>query len=331
MEYRDYYEILGVPRDGHAGRHQEGIPEARPRAPSRRNPGDKTAEQRFKDVNEANAVLSDAEKRKQYDLLGSNWERVQRAGAPGGRRGGRRSVRRRRPVRGLRGAAGRQRPLRVPATGGGRRVLATSSGCSSRRRGRRASQRRRPDSRPTDGPPHGRPGPSFEDILAEMGLGANGAAAGAERAQAGAPEARPRGRARPRSRRRPSSTLEEAFHGHQRLRRGGRQAARGPDPARASTRAAGSSCSGKGPKGRDVVVTVTVAPAPDVRAPGRGPRARAPGHAARGAARGGGAGHDPQGPDPAHDPGRHPERADVPPHRPGHAAHEGRAAPATCT
>ena len=76
MEYRDYYEILGVPRTATQADIKKAFRKlAREHHPDR-NPGDKAAERRFKDVNEANAVLSDAEKRKQYDQLGANWDAV---------------------------------------------------------------------------------------------------------------------------------------------------------------------------------------------------------------------------------------------------------------
>src|SRR4029079_8186154 len=85
VEYRDYYEILGVPRSATQADVKKAFRKlAREHHPDR-NAGDKAAEKRFKDVNEANAVLSDAEKRKQYDLLGANWDQFQRAG--GGRGG----------------------------------------------------------------------------------------------------------------------------------------------------------------------------------------------------------------------------------------------------
>src|SRR4051812_3937620 len=84
MEYRDYYEILGVPRSASQGDIKKAFRKlARQHHPDR-NPGDAAAEKRFKDLNEANAVLSDAEKRKQYDLLGANWDQFRRAGGSGG-------------------------------------------------------------------------------------------------------------------------------------------------------------------------------------------------------------------------------------------------------
>src|SRR5437762_11944117 len=86
MEYKDYYKTLGLPRTA----TQAEIKKAFRRPPRQhqpdRNAGAKAAEERFKDVNEANEVLSDPAKRKQYDELGANWEAYARAGA--GARGG---------------------------------------------------------------------------------------------------------------------------------------------------------------------------------------------------------------------------------------------------
>jgi len=84
MEYKDYYKILGVDRKASADDIRKAYRKLAMKLHPDRNPGDKTAEDRFKDINEAYQVLSDEEKRGRYDQLGSaysNWQ--QRGGAPG--------------------------------------------------------------------------------------------------------------------------------------------------------------------------------------------------------------------------------------------------------
>lgn len=81
MEYRDYYATLGVGKDA----SQADIKKAFRRLAREYHPdvnkGDAAAEKRFKEISEANEVLSDPEKRKAYDQLGANWQAYQQAGA----------------------------------------------------------------------------------------------------------------------------------------------------------------------------------------------------------------------------------------------------------
>jgi curved DNA-binding protein len=83
LEYRDYYATLGVPRTASQADIKKAFRKlARQHHPDV-NKGDAKAEQRFKEISEANEVLSDPEKRKLYDQLGSNWQQYQQAGASG--------------------------------------------------------------------------------------------------------------------------------------------------------------------------------------------------------------------------------------------------------
>jgi|YNPMSStandDraft_1061717.scaffolds.fasta_scaffold24234_1 curved DNA-binding protein len=83
MEYQDYYKILGVDRKA----SQEEIKRAYRKLAMKyhpdRNPGDKTAEEKFKQINEAYEVLGDEKKRARYDQLGENYARWQQAGGIG--------------------------------------------------------------------------------------------------------------------------------------------------------------------------------------------------------------------------------------------------------
>ena len=67
---RDYYEVLGVSKDAGADDIKKAYRKLAMKYHPDRNPGDKTAEEKFKEVNEANDVLSDPEKRKRYDQFG---------------------------------------------------------------------------------------------------------------------------------------------------------------------------------------------------------------------------------------------------------------------
>ena len=84
--FKDYYATLGVPRTATAKEiHSAFRKLARKHHPDV-NQGDKQAEQRFKEINEAHEVLGDPDKRKKYDELGPRWqeyEQWERAGRPG--------------------------------------------------------------------------------------------------------------------------------------------------------------------------------------------------------------------------------------------------------
>ena len=281
MEYRDYYEILGVPRSASQADIKKAFRKlAREHHPDR-NAGDKAAEKRFKDLNEANAVLSDPEKRAQYDSLGANWEQYQRTGGRagadpfgpggpfagmnvGGSGGGRRAGR----SGGLGGAryefrtagsgdAGFSDFFRMFFSGAAAGAAAGAAGAASSP-GRRDAAAERLERRRSG------PGPGFGDILEGMGFGVDGAgdgvagtASGRGRTATGQRSAAGRGEIEAPT----ELSLEEAFHGTSRLVevQGKRYEVQIPRGADTGSRV---KLSGKGPDGRDVVVTVQVRPHP---------------------------------------------------------------------
>ncbi|HUK91666.1 MAG TPA: J domain-containing protein [Blastocatellia bacterium] len=84
MDYKDYYQILGLERSASPDDIRKAYRKLAMQYHPDRNPGNKQAEERFKEINEAYQVLSDKQKRARYDQLGSaysNWQ--QRGGSPG--------------------------------------------------------------------------------------------------------------------------------------------------------------------------------------------------------------------------------------------------------
>jgi curved DNA-binding protein len=74
MKFRDYYEVLGLARTASEDEIKKAFRKLARKYHPDVNPGDKTAEEKFKELNEAYEVLSDPEKRKRFDQLGANWK-----------------------------------------------------------------------------------------------------------------------------------------------------------------------------------------------------------------------------------------------------------------
>lgn len=80
-DFRDYYEILGVSKNATPEEIKKNYRRLARKYHPDLNPGDKTAEARFKEINEAHEVLSDPEKRQKYDQFGQYWKQAA-AGTP---------------------------------------------------------------------------------------------------------------------------------------------------------------------------------------------------------------------------------------------------------
>jgi curved DNA-binding protein len=261
MEFHDYYKTLGVQKTASQAEIRKAFrKQAREWHPDRK-PGDKDAERRFKELNEANAVLSDASKREKYDRFGKDWEAYARAGAAAsgaGGAGGADPFGPGGPFAGY-GAAGGRASGAGP--GGIRYEFRTSGGDGGAFSdffrmmfGDETMAAGEPEAFSTRGG-------SLEDILAAMNRG-NGGRAAAGGARGGRPGAGTDRAGTPRLA--PVEavadlTLEEAFHGTSRLVEVGGKRLEVTIP-RGVDSGSRVKLTGKGPDGRDLVVITKLRP-----------------------------------------------------------------------
>lgn len=78
MSFKDYYKILGVEKNASSEEIKKAYRKLAIKYHPDKNSGNKQAEEKFKEISEANEVLSDSEKRKKFDEIGENWNSYQK-------------------------------------------------------------------------------------------------------------------------------------------------------------------------------------------------------------------------------------------------------------
>jgi curved DNA-binding protein len=256
-EFQDYYKTLGVPRTATQAEIKKAFRKLARESHPDKHAGDKTAEGRFKAINEANAVLSDPGKRAKYDQFGRDWEAYARAGAAaGGASGGRDPFGPGSPFAGFSGF----RTASGTAPGGVRYEFRTTGDAGSfsdffhMMFGDESAAAGEPEVFSTGG------GESIDDLLSRLGMA--GADAGSARSTRGGAT----GPGRPGVRSRPAPvevtaevTLEEAFHGTSRIVEidGRRLEVTIPRGVNTGSRIR---LTGKGPGGADLIVVTRQKP-----------------------------------------------------------------------
>jgi DnaJ-class molecular chaperone len=255
-EFQDYYKTLGVPRTATQAEIKKAFRKLARESHPDKHAGDKGAEKRFKEINEANAVLSDPGKRAKYDKFGRDWEAYARAGAAAGA-----------------GAPGGRDPF---GPGGPFAGYSFRTGGAGGPGGVRYEFRTSGDPGAfsdffhmmfgDEGAAAGEPEPfragggeSIDDLLSRLGMANAGGVAGSARGRTSAG-----GAGRPSQAPKPAPievtaelTLEEAFHGTSRIveLEGRRLELTIPRGANTGSRIR---LTGKGPGGRDLIVVTRV-------------------------------------------------------------------------